>query len=67
MSEGNDKHYFLVAYLQWQMVGWVGVIAMRFVFGQLFYIHTKLASSCKIVRASCSTHADGAKMAMSSA
>ena len=44
-----------------------GVIAMSFVFGQLICIPTRLASSCKIVRASCSTHADGAKMAMSSA
>ena len=45
----------------------LGVIAMSFVFGQLICIPTMLASSCKIVRASCSTHADGAKMAMSSA
>ena len=40
----------------------LGVIAMSFVFGQLICIPTRLASSCKIVRASCSTHADGAKM-----
>ena len=43
------------------------LIAMSFVFGQLICIPTRLASSCKIVRASCSTHADGAMMAMSSA
>ena len=34
----------------------LGVIAMSFVFGQLISIPTRLASSCKIVRASCSTH-----------
>ena len=33
----------------------LGVIAMSFVFGQLICIPTRLASSCKIVRASCST------------
>ena len=44
----------------------LGVITMSFVFGQLICIPTR-ASSCKIVRASSSTHADGAKMAMSSA
>ena len=45
----------------------LGVIAIRFVFGQLICIPTRLAYSCKMVRASCSTHAYGAKMAMSSA
>ena len=37
----------------------LGVIAMSFVFGQRICIPTRLASSCTIVRASCSTHADG--------
>ena len=45
----------------------LGVIAMSFVFGQLICIPARLASSCKIVRAYCSTHADEAKIAMSSA
>ena len=40
-----DKQYFLVAYLQWQMVGGVGEIAMSLVFGQLICIPTMLASS----------------------
>ena len=40
---------------------------LQIFFGQLICIPTRLASSCKIVRASRSTHADGAKMAMSSA
>ena len=31
----------------------LGVIAMSFVFGQMICIPTRLASSCKIVRASC--------------
>ena len=29
MCEGIDKHYFLVAYLQWQMVGGVHEIGLR--------------------------------------
>ena len=46
---------------------WLGVIAMSLVFGQLICIPTRLALSCKIVRAYSSTYADGANMAMSSA
>ena len=37
------------------------------IFNGRWLVPTKLASSCKMVRASCSTHADGAKVAMSSA
>ena len=41
--------------------GWCdwGVIAMSLVFGQLFCIPTRLASSWSIIRASWSTHTDG--------
>ena len=38
---------------------------MSLVFGQLICIPTRLASSCKIVRASSSTYANGANVAMS--
>ena len=61
----NTTSLFQIFNGRW-LVG-LGVIAMSFVFGQLICIPTRLASSCKIVRASCSTHADGAKMTMSSA
>ena len=61
----NNTSLFHIFNGRW-LVG-LGVIAMSFVFGQLICIPTRLASSCKIVRASCSTHADGAKIAMSSA
>ena len=45
MSEGIDKLYFLVAHLQWQMVGWVRAMAMNLVLGQLICIPTRLYSS----------------------
>ena len=45
----------------------LGVISVSLVFGQLICNPTRLASSCSIIRAYWSTHADGANVAVLSA
>ena len=66
VKESTNSTFLLHIFNGRWLVG-LGVIAVSLVLGQLIYIPTRLASYCKIIRASSSTHAAGANIAISSA